>query len=68
MNSPPKMKWSVPNRRSKPMRKSLYRLKALSVAIWGTEIELFFAHFFLHVLTAPQIAFWSLRSQSFVEH
>ncbi len=50
------------------MRKSLYRLKALSVAIWGTEMELFFAHFFLHVLTAPQIAFWSQRSQSFVEH
>ena len=39
------------------MRKSLYRLKALSIAIWGTEIELFFAHFFLHVLTVPQIAF-----------
>jgi hypothetical protein len=42
MNSPPKMKWSVPNRSSKPMRKSLYQLKALSVAIWGAEIELFF--------------------------
>lgn len=50
------------------MRKSLYRLKALSIAIWGAEIELFFAHFSLHVLTAPQIAFWSRRSQSFIEH
>jgi len=35
------------------MRKSLYRLKALSDAIWGAEIKLFFAHFSLHVLTAP---------------
>jgi hypothetical protein len=64
MRSPPKMKWSVPNRRSEAMQTSLS-------TYWPFEAQrsnVFATHFFLHVFAAPKIVTWIQKSQSFVEH